>query len=83
MTNPKYNVHITYQPSVVSGWQNVSINGATYSVKKYDGNYYIASMPEMRLYATGSYYDTALDNLLLLVGSASDGNYPLSSQGKW
>jgi hypothetical protein len=40
----------------------------------YSGEYFIASMPELRLYATGSSYTTALDNLLLIATASTTTN---------
>ena len=75
MENPKYLVNIYYQPLQVSGQQKVFMSGKTYSVPTYEGNYFISSMPEVKILATGSTYQTALDNLLL-IATASTTNYP-------
>jgi hypothetical protein len=76
----KYNVNITYVPSVVSGRQEVSISGVTQSMISYSSEYYVASMPEVKISATGSSYQTALSNLLTVAGNTTDpGNGPLSS----
>jgi hypothetical protein len=40
-----------------------------------DSPYYVASSPNLCLTATGSTYETALDNLLLLVASVSTFGY--------
>lgn len=83
MDNPRYGVNINYQPKVVSGWQDVSINGVTHSTYKYDGDYYIASMLELSLSATGSSYTQSLSNLLDLAAAAPGGNYSLSIIKTW
>jgi hypothetical protein len=61
----KYLVNISYQPSHVNGQQLVNIAGVTQSVPTYSDSYYVASMPEVKIWATGSSYTEALDNLLL------------------
>ena len=76
----KYNVNITYIPSAVSGRQEVSISGVTQSMISYSSEYYVASMPEVKISATGSSYQTALSNLLTVASNTTDpGNGPLSS----
>jgi hypothetical protein len=37
----------------------------------YDGEMYVASMPEIRIAASGSSYATALSNLLLIATASS------------
>jgi hypothetical protein len=64
MNNPTYLVNISYVPPVVSGQQLVSINGVTQSLPTYSSDFFVASMPEIRLVATGSSYQQALTNLL-------------------
>ena len=83
MDNPKYVVNISYQPKYVNGWQDVSISGVTHSTIKYDGDYFIASMLEVSLSATGSSYADALTNLLALTVSAPGGNSSLSLTQTW
>lgn len=84
MINPQYLVNISYKPSHFSGKQLEVIAGVTQSVNKYDSAYFIASMPEAKLSATGSTYKESLDNLLLIVASASyPGNTPLSNIRTW
>lgn len=83
MVNPRFNINISYQPSLVGGQKLVSINGVTQSMPSYTSDYFVASMPEVRLSATGPSYTTALNNLLIIVGSATDPGYnPLSFLNK-
>jgi hypothetical protein len=71
MENPKYLVNIYYRPLQVSGQEKVFISGKTYSLPTYEGNYFIASMPEVKILATGSTYQTALDNLLIIATAST------------
>lgn len=71
MTDPKYFVNIVYVPVEKSGMQLVSIAGVTQSVPKYSNSFFVASMPELAIAATGSTYETSLSNLLARVGSTS------------
>lgn len=67
MENPRYYVNIAYVPDTLIGMTAVSINGTTQSIPYHGGgNYFQASMPEVRLYATGSTYVDALNNLIAL-----------------
>ena len=67
MENPRYYVNIAYVPDTLIGMTAVSINGTTQSIPYHGGgNYFQASMPEVRLYATGSTYVDALNNLITL-----------------
>lgn len=88
MDYPKYNINLSYQPSVVSGQNYVIVGGVTqsYTTTAYSSGYYIASMTEVKLYATGSTYETALANLLILATASSfptPGNPPLSNTKTW
>lgn len=81
MENPKYLVNIYYQPLKASGQQLTSISGVTYSMPTYSGDYFIATMPEVSIIATGSSYGDALSNLLLIATASSTegpGHPPLS-----
>lgn len=78
MVNPQYLINITYKQSHVNGQELVNIGGVTQSVPTHDGAYFVASMPEVKLYATGSSYEDSLDNLMLIVNAApNSGNGPL------
>jgi hypothetical protein len=84
MEYPKYLVNISYYPSRVSGQQLVNIGGVTQSMPTYSEGYYIASMPEIKIAATGSDYPTALNNLLLAATSSnSTGTEPYNSIRTW
>jgi hypothetical protein len=74
MDNPKYFVTISNVPSRPNGQQNVFLNGVTQSMHTYSGEYFLASMPELRITATGSSYTTALDNLLLIATASTTTN---------
>lgn len=82
MENPKYLVNISYQNSVMTGQQAVLIGGVTQSIPVYRDGYYIAGMPEIKISATGSTYQTALANLLLIATASTtyeNGNGPYNS----
>lgn len=72
MTNPKYLINIFYVPSTVNGQQLVQIAGVTQSIPKYSSDYFVASMPEVKVSATGSSYSDALTNLLSAVTPVVD-----------
>lgn len=76
MTNPKYLINISWSMPYVSGMTAVSISGVTQSLPTYSGGYYIATMPEVRISATGSTYETALSNLLIIASASSETGYP-------
>lgn len=93
MTNPHYQVHITYQPSYPSGVQGVygtsTVNGLTYSALTsqsiiYGGGWFVASMPEIKISATGSSYTSALSNLMIIATASStlDNGLPAISEEK-
>lgn len=71
MENPKYLVNISYQPRTVGGQTLSNIGGTTYSVPTYEGDYFIASMPELKIAASGSSYTASLDALLAIAASSS------------
>ena len=78
MTNPRYSVSIYYQTKSVNGQQLVNSGGVTYSIPTYSSEYFVASMTQVGLWATGSTYETALSNLLILASaSATPVNPPL------
>jgi len=70
MTNPLYNVNIIYNPPIRTGWVGSS------SIPSYTAGYFVASMPEIGMGASGSSYTASLTALLAVVGSASGGVYP-------
>ena len=72
MVNPTYLINIHYQPS------GLATSGRN------DTGLFIAIMPEVNLSATGTTYELALSNLLVLVDAApNSGNTPLSSIRTW
>lgn len=73
----RYLVNISHQPAYAKGQELVNIGGVTQSIPTYTDTFYVASMPEIKIAATGSSYEEALDNLLI-AASASSGNEPLS-----
>jgi hypothetical protein len=73
----RYLVNISHQPAYAKGQELVNIGGVTQSIPTYTDTFYVASMPEIKIAATGSSYEEALDNLLI-AASASNGNEPLS-----
>lgn len=86
MENPQYLVNIFYEPTHVSGQQLTSLNGVTYSVPTYTSGYFVATMPEVKIFATGSSYTDALTNLLNIATASSTespGQLPLSNTRTW
>ena len=86
MTNPTFNVNISYYPARPVGQQLVNVGGVTSSVIAYADGYFIASMPELKISATGSGYVTALNNLLAIATAStttSNGTQPYSSIRTW
>ena len=86
MTNPTYQVNISYYPTRATGRKEVSVSGVTYSTLSYSEGYFLASMPEVKISATGSGYVDALNNLLLIATASStttNGQNPLSNIRTW
>jgi hypothetical protein len=80
MDNSKYLINVYWEPKRISGQQEVSIAGITQSIPSYTEGYYIASMPEIQILATGSTRTDAFNNLLTISASASNyGNPALST----
>lgn len=79
MTNPTYQVNITHYPARPVGQQAVNIGGVTSSVTVYADGYFVASMPELKITATGSGYVTALNNLLNIATASTTEGYGLNS----
>jgi len=74
----RYLVNISHQPAYARGQELVNIGGVTQSIPTYSDPFYVASMPEIRIAATGSSYTEALDNLLIAASASNTGNEPLS-----
>lgn len=70
MTDPKYQVNIYYQELVRSGSSGASVNGVWLTSPTYSGGWYVATMPEVGIFATGSSYANAL-NALITIATAS------------
>lgn len=71
MNNPKFLVNIYHNPSTISGQQLINVAGVTQSMPQYSEPYFVATMPEIKIYATGSSYTEALNNLLAIAGTSS------------
>ena len=77
MINPKYLINISWTPGGLSGQTLVNIGGVTQSMITRTDGYFVSSMPEVRLSASGSSYTDALNNLLLVASASNnDGGYP-------
>lgn len=91
MTNPHYQVNISYVPTYPNGvtgtYSTTTINGYTYSALTsqsitYSGGWFVASMPEIKISATGSSYTTALNNLMVIATASTtfDNGQPALSE---
>jgi hypothetical protein len=84
MKNNKYLVNISWTAPYRTGMTAVSISGVTHSLPIYSGGYYIATMPEVRISATGSTYESALNNLLIIASSSVNPGYlPINNTRTW
>ncbi len=85
MTDPKYLINISYNPAHVNGQQEVSIGpGITASMPTYATASFVATMPEVKISATGSTYEEALDNLLIVAATVPQPvNPPLNNTRTW
>lgn len=96
MTNPQYQVTISYVPQRASGKTGVyataaGINGNVYSTLvsetiTYSGGFFVANMHELKISATGSSYATALSNLLVIATASTtsdNGQPPLNTIKTW
>ena len=80
MTNPTYQITISNVPTRMIGMTPSLINGVTQSMPYYSASYFVASMNEVGISATGTSYSDALNNLLTLsTTTPSTGLSPLSS----
>jgi len=74
MTNPKYLVNLYYSnPKRTGSAGSADANGVWQSAPVYTGGWYVAHMPEVNIFATGSTYANALTTLLA-IATASNGN---------
>lgn len=72
MTNPKYQVTISYVPTYKSGVDSSGLG-------IYSGGYYVAAMNEILITGTGSSYANALTAVLAVATNTNDnGHSPLS-----
>lgn len=71
MNYPTYLVNISYQPMTVSGQTLSNSGGVTISVPTYTGGYYVASMPELKISATGDGYVTSLNSLMAIATAST------------
>ena len=77
MTNPLYPVNINYVPGgdissyVLATPSTWPTTGVTYSSPVYTYPYFVAGMPTVGLFATGSTYTESLANLLLLATAST------------
>jgi len=88
MTNPQFLVNIAYVPMYRNGSVGVyatQSDGSSSLVSQsivYSGDYFQASMPEIRIYATGSSYATALNNLMIIATASSTSDNGLRPLGQ-
>lgn len=71
MTDPRYQVNIYYQELVRSGSSGASVNGEWLTSATYTGGWYVATMPEVSIFATGSSYASALTALLAIATAST------------
>ena len=86
MTNATYRVNISHYPARPIGQQLVNVSGVTSSVMAYADGYFIASMPELKISATGSGYVEALNNVLAIATASTTTNpgfNPISQTRTW
>jgi hypothetical protein len=84
MDNSKYLVNVYWEPKRSTGQQEVNVGGVTQSMPSYTEGYYVASMPEIQISATGSTRTDAFNSLLTLSATASNfGNPALGTHKKY
>jgi hypothetical protein len=77
MINPKYLVTISYVPMYRNGSVGTYVtqsDGSSLLVSQreaYSGGFFAASMPEVKIYATGSSYASALNNLMIIATAST------------
>lgn len=72
MTNPQYLVNIYYSNPYRSGSTGtMSASGIWETLPAYSGGWFVATMPEIRISATGSTYADALSALLLIATAST------------
>ena len=77
MTNPKYQGNIYYVPTYLSGKRGTyatQSDGSSLLVSTtdtYNGGYFQANMPELKIYATGSSHIGALTTLMSIATAST------------
>lgn len=72
MTNPTYDVHISWIPKTLNTSTNVSIaTGVTVSIPTYNNGYFVATMRDLNISGTGVDYRSALDAVLVIATASS------------
>lgn len=72
MTNPKYLVNIFYSSPIRTGSIGATAaNGLWETTPLYSSGYFVATMPEIRISATGSTYTDALGALLSIATAST------------
>ena len=71
MENPKYLVNIYYSNPVRTGSLGVSQSGVWETYPVMTGGWFVATMPEIRISATGSTYAGALSALLTIATAST------------
>lgn len=79
----KYNINISYVTSHVNGQQLINILGVTQSIPTQSGEFYVATIHELCVSATGSTHQIALTNVLNAASASNTGQSPLSSIRYW
>ena len=88
MTNPQFLVNIAYVPKYRDGSIGVyatQSDGSSSLVSQtisYSGGYFQATMPEIRITATGSSYATALNNLMIIATASSTSDNGIKPLGQ-
>ena len=88
MTNPQYTVYISYVPTFRTGsvgtyaTQSDGSSILTSTTNTYGGGYFAASMPEIKISATGSSYTTALNNLMVIATASTTSDNGLKPIGQ-
>ena len=75
MTNPKYLVNIYYSNPIRTGSTGATVSGVWTTPPVMTGGWFVASMPEVGISATGSSYANALAAVLALDGNAAQGPF--------
>ena len=79
----EYHVYTTYVAPNVIGQTESNVSGVTYSTSIYSDPYYVASCPELSLYATGSSRSDAYNALEGMTASISGYDFTLSGSKTW